>query len=383
MIICYIHDSLMEACWRLEGMGVVDVTLTEDQRLLVEAVRELAQRFAVTGGSVADRGGPGGICGPEPGAAWRAVAGMGLPGLLVPEQAGGSGASVLDAALVVEELARELVPVPLLGTLLAADLAVTAGAEGDLVHLLASGRRAGCVVLDEGLLALAPYGIAWDWSKGAVVLALDPDDAGSGTVVQATVSQQAGQQSQGIDPTRGLARVGPGQRESGQRVGVLSAAGRARWEAVAVGLTCADLVGALRGTLAAAVTYAKVREQFGRPVGSFQAVQQLVAEQHVLVEAARSCAWHAAWAADALAPDAALRAAAVAKAYCSEIARPVAEAAIQVWGGLGMTWECAAHLYLRRALLDRRVLGDEDYHLTTIAGFVLDETTELRMAGMP
>ena len=133
-----------------------------------------------------------------------------------------------------------------------------------------------------------------------------------------------------------------------------------------------------RGTLDAAVAHARVREQFGRPVGSFQAVQQLAAEQHVLVEAARSCAWHAAWAVDALAPDAAHRAASVAKAFCSEIARPVGEAAIQIWGGLGMTWECVAHLYLRRALLDRRVLGDEDHHLSVIADRGLRELAAAR-----
>jgi alkylation response protein AidB-like acyl-CoA dehydrogenase len=353
----------------------VDVTLTEEQQLLVSTVKTLAQRFATTGGAVTDRAGPGGVTGPDPAAAWRAVAGMGLPGLLVPEHLGGSGPCALDAALVMEELARRLVPVPLLGTLLAAALAagVSGPAPGaQLARALAAGERAGCVVLDDELLGLAPGGVAWDWSEDALVLALDAGSMGGGVVVEA----RAGRKLAAIDPTRALAAAGDGER--GQRLGELTADELLRWEAQALALICADLVGTLSGTLDAAVAHARVREQFGRPVGSFQAVQQLAAAQHALVEAARSCTWHAAWAVDALAPDAAHQAASVAKAYCSEIARPVAEAAIQIWGGLGMTWECVAHLYLRRALLDRRVLGDEDHQLSVIADRRLREPAVTR-----
>jgi alkylation response protein AidB-like acyl-CoA dehydrogenase len=356
----------------------VDVTLTEEQQLLVSTVKTLAQRFATTGGAVTDRAGPGGVAGPDSAAAWRAVAGMGLPGLLVPEHLGGTGPCALDAALVIEELARRLVPVPLLGTLLAAALAAagSGAAAGSpaapgprLARALAAGERAGCVVMDDELLGLAPSGVALDWSEDALVLAVD-----GGAVVET----RAGRRLAAIDPTRALARVGQGGGERGQRLGELTAGGLLRWEAQALALVCADLVGTLSGTLDAAVAHARVREQFGRPVGSFQAVQQLAAEQHVLVEAARSCTWHAAWAVDALAPDAAHQAASVAKAYCSEIARPVAEAAIQIWGGLGMTWECVAHLYLRRALLDRRVLGDEDHQLSAIADRGLPELVVTR-----
>jgi alkylation response protein AidB-like acyl-CoA dehydrogenase len=360
-------------------MRRVDVTLTDEQQLLVSTMKTLAQRFATTGGAVTDPDGPGGVAGPDPAAAWRAVAGMGLTGLLVPEHLGGTGPCSLDAALVMEELARRLVPVPLLGTLLAAALAagVSGGVSGTapgarLARALAAGERAGCVVLDNELLGLAPDGIAWDWSEDALVLALDAGALDGGVVVEA----RAGRKLAAIDPIRALARTGDGER--GQRLGELTADGLLRWEAQALALVCADLVGTLSGTLDAAVAHARVREQFGRPVGSFQAVQQLAAEQHVLVEAARSCTWHAAWAVDALAPDAAHRAASVAKAYCSEIARPVAEAAIQIWGGLGMTWECVAHLYLRRALLDRRVFGDEDHQLSVIADRRLRELVVTR-----
>ena len=131
---------------------------------------------------------------------------MGLPGLLVPEHLGGTGPCALDAALVMEELARRLVPVPLLGTLLAAALAagVSGTAPGaELARALAAGERAGCVVLDGELLGLAPSGVAWDWSEDALVLALDAGSLGGGVVVEA----RAGRTLAAIDPIRALART--------------------------------------------------------------------------------------------------------------------------------------------------------------------------------
>ena len=113
----------------------------------------------------------------------------------------------------------------------------------------------------------------------------------------------------------------------------------------------------MRGALELAVGYASARRQFGRAVGSFQAVQHLLADAHVQLEGARSVARHAAWAADALAPADALAAAAAAKAYCARAARTVCETGIQVHGGIGNTWECPAHVHLRRALVSAALLG--------------------------
>ena len=129
------------------------------------------------------------------------------------------------------------------------------------------------------------------------------------------------------------------------------------WTALGLALDCADLVGMMRGAVDLAVDYASSRRQFGRPIGSFQAVQHLLADAFVLMEGSRSVALHAAWAVDALAPHDALAAAAVAKAYCARAARTVCETAIQVHGGIGNTWECLAHVYLRRALLSTDLLG--------------------------
>ena len=109
--------------------------------------------------------------------------------------------------------------------------------------------------------------------------------------------------------------------------------------------------------------YAAERKQYGVAVGSFQAVQHLLADAHCLMEGSFSVAQHAAWAADELPPDEAVAAGRVAKAYCARAARTVCETAIQVHGGIGNTWDCMAHVYLRRALLSSQWFGDDGEQL--------------------
>ncbi len=123
----------------------------------------------------------------------------------------------------------------------------------------------------------------------------------------------------------------------------------------------------MRGVLAVTVAYAADRRQFGVPVGSFQAVQHLLADAHCLLEGSISIALHAAWAADALPPADAVAAGRVAKAYCARAAKTVCETAIQVHGGIGNTWECLAHVYLRRALLSSQWFGDDAVQLHALA----------------
>jgi alkylation response protein AidB-like acyl-CoA dehydrogenase len=137
----------------------------------------------------------------------------------------------------------------------------------------------------------------------------------------------------------------------------LDTAALARWQSLGLAVACADLVGIMRGTLSLATDYARERKQYGAAIGSFQAVQHLLADAHVSMEGSRSLALHAAWAVDALAADEALAAAAAAKAYCARAARVVCETSIQVHGGIGNTWECLAHVFLRRALFSSEVLG--------------------------
>lgn len=136
-----------------------------------------------------------------------------------------------------------------------------------------------------------------------------------------------------------------------------SSAAPERRGALGLALTCADLVGVMRGAIDLATEYAKAREQYGVAIGSFQAVQHMLADAFVAMEGSRSVALHAAWAVDALPPRDAIDAAALAKAYCSRAARSVCETAIQVHGGIGNTWDCMAHVYLRRALLSSEWFG--------------------------
>jgi hypothetical protein len=149
-----------------------------------------------------------------------------------------------------------------------------------------------------------------------------------------------------VDLTKSLAGV----VESPTELGELSDEGAGRWRALALAVSCADLVGAARGAQALAVDYAKVREQYGATIGSYQAVGHLLAESLALIEGSVSVLRHAAWAVDELPAQEAIEAAKVAKIYCSRAALTACETSIQVHGGIGNTWECLAHIYLRRVL---------------------------------
>lgn len=201
------------------------------------------------------------------------------------------GASGVEVAIIAEEFGRGLVDVPFLGPVLADDLA----------------RR-----LDREV------------KVGA-------DEAATA----------------GVDLTRSTV----GAVESPAELGELSGEDALRWQALALTATSADLVGAARGVHALAVDYAKVREQYGSTIGSYQAVAHLLAEGLALIEGSISVLRHAAWAVDELPAEEAVRAGKIAKVYCARAARTVCETAIQVHGGIGNTWECLAHVYLRRVLV--------------------------------
>jgi alkylation response protein AidB-like acyl-CoA dehydrogenase len=160
------------------------------------------------------------------------------------------------------------------------------------------------------------------------------------------------------DLTRATAPLAPGVASAvPDQQRPLDAHDRDAVTALGLALTTAELVGTMRGAVELATAYAKERRQYGSPIGSFQAVQHLLADALVATEGARSLARHAAWAVDALAPADALASAAAAKAYAARAARTVCETAIQVHGGIGNTWECLAHVHLRRALLSTDVFG--------------------------
>jgi len=138
------------------------------------------------------------------------------------------------------------------------------------------------------------------------------------------------------------------------------------WAALGLALTSADMVGLMRGVLNISVAYAQERKQYGVPIGTFQAVQHLLAEASCLMEGALSAALYPAWAVDQLGSDEARAAGRVAKAYCARAARTVCETAVQVHGGMGNTWDCMVHVHLRRALLSSQWFGDDGEQLRQI-----------------
>lgn len=228
------------------------------------------------------------------------------------------GASGVEVAIVAEEFGRRLVDSPFLGPVLADDLGRHVGADvsaatvafGDRVIDARGARRA-------------------LWLSGDVVLAGDVQTA-----------------PESVDLTRADATI----TGSPETLAEVSSVVAEQWRALALVATTADLVGIARGAHALACDYAKIREQYGKQIGSYQAIAHLLAESLALIEGSVSVLRHAAWAVDELAPAEAIRAAQIAKVYCARATRTVCETAIQVHGGIGNTWECAAHVYLRRAL---------------------------------
>jgi hypothetical protein len=227
-------------------------------------------------------------------------------------------ASAVEVAIVAEEFGRGLVDSPFLGPVLADDLARRIGDDG-------SGST------------IAVGGQAIDARGYRRALTRD------GTTVSAA---EVGAARDVVDLTRATADLGG----MATAVGELDSEAAQRWLALALSTTSADLVGTARGAHNLACEYAKIREQYGKSIGSYQAVAHLLAESLALIEGSVSILRHAAWAVDELDPAEAIRAGRYAKVYCARAARTVCETAIQVHGGIGNTWECLAHVFLRRAL---------------------------------
>jgi acyl-CoA dehydrogenase-like protein len=174
-----------------------------------------------------------------------------------------------------------------------------------------------------------------------------------GPVLADDLKRLIGREPAATEPGGGsvdLTRVSAGVVGAPAELGELSDDDAQRWRALALVTTTADLLGAARGAHALAVDYAKVREQYGSTIGSYQVIAHMLAEGLALIEGSISVLRHAAWGVDELDSAEAIQAARIAKLYCARAARTVCETAIQVHGGIGNTWECLAHVYLRRVL---------------------------------
>ena len=318
---------------------------------------------------------------------WQQLAGqLGLLGLIVPEQYGGSGFGFLELVVVLEEMGRSLLCAPFFSTVAMATTLLLAlddeTARQDLLPRIAGGTCVATVALAEE---------AGSWNPADVAMTAAGDDAGwllsgekfyvvdghvadvllvvaraqAGTSVFAVDRGAAGlvaDLSSTMDKTRKLARLtftDTPARLIGSAGGADGAV-RAMLDLAAIALA-AEQVGGAQRVLEIAVGYAKIREQFGRPIGSFQAIKHKCANMLLEIEAAKSAAYYAGWAAAEDDAELAVHAS-IAKAYCSDAYVHAAAENIQIHGGIGFTWEHPAHLYFKRAKSSALLLGSPSYH---------------------
>ncbi|HEY5251741.1 MAG TPA: acyl-CoA dehydrogenase family protein [Acidimicrobiales bacterium] len=323
----------------------MDFELSEDEVALAEGIRSLcAGRFplekirsAEDGDGLLDRAG------------WAELAEAGVFSLQVPEASGGVGLGMAAAAVVFEELGRALVPGPLLATHLAATSGLVDGAADGKVVVGAVSRPAPSG--GSGPSALAPTLVGHFSSLGLLLLvgddgltAIDPSEIEAVPIARS------------LDPLTPLWRVD--RFPEGRLIGGPEEAGN--WRRGQSVLGGALLVGLAGGTMEMAVAYAKQREQFGKPIGSFQAVKHMCADMLVAAETARAAVHAAAVTIDQPGVGDPDRAAYGAGLLASEAAIKNGKTSIQVHGGMGFTWEVPAHLYLMRARILSEAIGPID-----------------------
>ncbi|MGH9078771.1 MAG: acyl-CoA dehydrogenase [Acidimicrobiales bacterium] len=331
---------------------------------------------------------------------WKDLAAQGWLGIHLPERWGGQGYGLFELAVMLEQTGRSLLPGPLLTTVAVSALVAEAGTEaqaGELLPGLADGSTTAALAVGDGLLEAVERGA----DGGLVVsghlrpvlgaatasLALIPvRDGGSVMWCLVEIGTSAGAAQvvplDSLDPTR---RVGllTAERVTVPAARQLAALSTERVRQVAVALSAAELAGGARWCLETASQYAKVRRQFGRPIGQFQAVKHRLADMLVEVEQMTAVAWDAALAAAAGPSEEAALALSAAGAIVFDGYVDCAKDCIQLLGGIGFTWEHDAHLHLKRALAARQLLGDTDRYLTEVIDRSLGGTRRSLTADLP
>jgi len=387
----------------------MDFELSDDQLALQGAARDLLDRYASPAcvRAVVDGrsdGGDGDGSGGLDAELWRAMLDQGWASLAVPTELGGLGLGMVEAAVLAEEVGAHCAPAPILQQIIAIDaLARAMRAEPDRlaslrrsIDRLVGGEVVATVAAKAKAVAARASGVggtdehhrpgSWTLSGTtepaifapsaslAIVRAYDASDpSGDGVVVgdEALFLVELDGAHEALRPAREPAM--DRTREVGwlrfDKTPALWLGGAAAVDAfvdVGATLVSAELLGAAGRAMTLAVEYAKVREQFGRPIGSFQAVKHRCADMLVDVEGMRSAVYYAAWC---LSSDDADRsvAASTAKTWCSDASKRVMASALQVHGGIGFTWECDVHLFLKRAQLDQQSFGDAVAHRARLA----------------
>jgi alkylation response protein AidB-like acyl-CoA dehydrogenase len=322
---------------------------------------------------------------------WEEMAELGWPGLALPEEWGGQGLGIVDLAVLFEEMGYALAPSPLLSTTVAGLALAINGTDEQRerwLRPLAAGEARGTVALfdagtparigDFAMEAVADGdGVVLDGEK---VLAMDAASAdfflvatsdGRRHLVERDADGVSVGAERSIDLTRRLYSV----RFDGVKVTAEATLGGGQeeylpilWRAcVAI---AAESTGVAQRTMEMAVEYAKDRQQFGRPIGAYQAVSHRCAQMLLETESSRSAVYGAAWAADAE-PESLPLAASMAKAYASDAGWRVPDASIQAHGGIGFTWEHDLHFFLKRGKANAAMFGTAGWHRERVADLVL------------
>ena len=373
--------------------AAVDFDLSSDQQALREAAASLLDGMAGSD-ALRARVGAGAIVGTLPGAGaasgetaadaprgydnavWSAMAEQGWLAIELPEDEGGLGMGMVELAVLCEEIGRRLVAAPFLSSIVAlgalcGDEARADAGTKEWREALGQGDTVGCVAAAPGPRSLTVSGtqgqVRLSGKTSPVAYAPSADVAvvlADGGVYGVDLRTEGRPEPlSAMDRTRELGVLAFDGTPS-RFLGGVAAADLLIDRAAT--LASAEMLGAADHVLALTVQYAKDRVQFGKPIGSFQAVKHMLADALVDVEGMRSTAYYAAWCAAAGDPERSLSAS-MAKAWCSDASRRVMAVGLQVHGGIGFTWEHDMHLYLKRAQLDQVSYGDAAAHRDRIA----------------
>jgi alkylation response protein AidB-like acyl-CoA dehydrogenase len=317
-------------------------------------------------------------------ALWTKMAEQGYTGIIFPEEYGGVGLGKVELILLMEEMGRALLPGPLFSTVALAGSALDWMATPDqkkryLTPICSGEARSTLAMLEDtaswnvtDIQMAAPNGKLTGeklFVPDAVVADFMIVVARDGVfLVDAKAAGIEIQPMDAMDQTRKLYSV-RFDNTPAEKLG--NAGGLARPLDIAAAALVAEMVGGMQRTLDITVEYAKMRKQFGKPIGMFQAVQHQCADMYLETESARSAVYYAAWALEENTPDAAV-AVSIAKMYASDAGRTVGGRGIQIHGGMGFTWENDLHLYYKRAKASETAFGDSTWHRERIARLVID-----------
>jgi alkylation response protein AidB-like acyl-CoA dehydrogenase len=337
--------------------------LTDEQVMLADMARDLGRKLGLANPADLDTA--------DPGACWQELARAGLLGFRIRDEDGQPAASGVEVAVVSEALGAALVPVAyVISGVLVPELLAAAAAADSLQADVAEGRTIIGLAMRADLTGLASSD---DLSDAVLigtggyrtVLALA---AGSGEVISVPVDEAKLERLDSAELSLPLYRLRDTQELTLASVGSApSPDAMDRWLALGLSALSAEMAGAAEAGLRGAIEYSKTREAFGVPIGTFQALQHLAADAYVACEGLRSTNNHASWSIDEEPAADALLAARVAKAYAGRQMVAATETVMQMYGGIGNTWEHIAHFYARRVLLNRYLLGDTRLQLAAIA----------------